>query len=1234
MSVDTRVKIQNALKDFSSGNLFDNSINLFKALGYNTERQSKLSRNSYQGLIEDIPIAGQILNVSKAQTANWISIDLLFQLTQAEMSHQSFIFDTGKVDNTIIEAYLFFAIELKQLENAEYSRTHLSDITRELNKVFSMPVMILFKYGDFLTFSVIKRRLHKRNGSKDVLEQVTSIKDINFIKPHRAHIEIFFDLSIEKLRSDYECRNFVDLHNAWQKIFDTKELNKRFYNELFNWYLWAVRSVKFPNDVENDRDDTVYNSESVIRLLTRLIFVWFIKEKGLVPNKLFDEKELTLVLKDFNPQSIDNSIYYRAILQNLFFATLNTPMDKDVDNQESRRRFINTFPKTGNDQYLDQTKYRYQDYFNKPNEALSMFASIPFFNGGLFECLDFKEGGKEIRYDGFSSTKGRQAFVPDKLFFSEKNIYDLNSDYGTKGKIYRVEGLLNILNSYKFTITENTPLDEEIALDPELLGKVFENLLASYNPETRTTARKKTGSYYTPREIVHYMVDEALIAYLKQKIGDIPENEVKLRQLFDYTDNQHPFNETEADLLVKAISEAKILDPACGSGAFPMGVLQRMVDLLTKIDVNNERWKKLQRNRAIAETTEIYNSDDNSKERLFRLSEIDKAFDLNINYPGYARKLFLIENCIYGIDIQQIAVQISKLRIFISLIVDQKVDDNKPNRNILSMPNLETKFVAANTLIGLDKPQQLSLMTDEVKQLEKELIGIRHKIFFTRKYYDKKELKLKDKAKREELQAALERSGYKKNTAAQMASWNPFDPISSASFFDSETMFSFGDGFDIVIGNPPFVDIKSLPKEDVKKYFKIFNTTENRINLYSIFIEKGYDLISNNGIILYINPNSILLNESYKKIRNYIIDGVEKIIKLPDSVFIEATVETIILITRKRSNSEIIQGVYFKNDDLIDFKALRFETFNRNQWKLDPDVRFNIFTDSTINNLVQLIENHSEPLEKYLISSLGITPYDKYKGHSEKIINNREFHSKVKVSETYVPLISGKNIYCYYISDEIEEYLNYGNWLGAPREEKFFTEPKIVVRQILSGDNLKIIAAYSDRPHYFTQVGFSLISKHKNLEDLKFIVAILNSKLMSFYHKAKFLDTQKNVFPKILIANCKRFPIRNVNKRNSFIRIVDYIILHKKKNIDTVFFERLIDAMVYELYFQDEIKEGGAEVLKYLENLPELSEVEDERNIKIIERVYRELSDPLHPISAALLKLLTIEVVNIIEGRK
>ena len=210
------------------------------------------------------------------------------------------------------------------------------------------------------------------------------------------------------------------------------------------------------------------------------------------------------------------------------------------------------------------------------------------------------------------------------MFFQKKPISnDLNDDYGTKNKKYEVRGLINILNDYKFTVAENTPLEEEIALDPELLGRIFENLLASYNPETKTSARKQTGSFYTPREIVNYMVDESLMAYLKNEIlqshagalklgeqqvalfgeqtnkkgqfsletqpnasrwnGRENELEQNLRILFETSETQ-PFTDTQdVQDLIRAIDTCKILDPACGSGAFPMGILHRMVSYFCQI---------------------------------------------------------------------------------------------------------------------------------------------------------------------------------------------------------------------------------------------------------------------------------------------------------------------------------------------------------------------------------------------------------------------------------------------------------------------------------------------------------------------------------------------------------------------------------------------------------------------------------------------------------------------------
>jgi type II restriction/modification system DNA methylase subunit YeeA len=297
-----------------------------------------------------------------------------------------------------------------------------------------------------------------------------------------------------------------------------------------------------------------------------------------------------------------------------------------------------------------------------------------------------------LRVDGFSDRPDNQLFVPNHVFFSDEQEVDLNGVYGTKNKKYKVRGLINILNRYKFTIAENTPIEEEIALDPELLGKVFENLLASYNEETKATARKQTGSFYTPREVVDYMVNESLKVYLGNALSDafsegVTETEENLVQLLDYNVEGHGFDDRQVDTLIKAIDHLKMLDPAVGSGAFPMGILQKLVFILSKLDPQNQRWRDAQI--VTAEGIEDIEAREKAIEGIY------EAFERN--ELDYGRKLFLIQNCIYGVDIQPIAVQIAKLRFFISLVVDQRISEETENRGIRPLPNLETKFVAANT---------------------------------------------------------------------------------------------------------------------------------------------------------------------------------------------------------------------------------------------------------------------------------------------------------------------------------------------------------------------------------------------------------------------------------------------------------------------------------------------------------------------------------------------------------
>lgn len=531
--------------------------------------------------------------------------------------------------------------------------------------------------------------------------------------------------------------------------FSVETLTKLFYKDLFDWYLWAISpdgNISFPNNTAIEEDDREDLEKKIIRMITRIIFVWFIKQKNLVPGNLFDENFIETILKDFDSQSSTSGTYYNAILQNLFFATLNRAIE---DENGEKRGFAERVGFTD-----VKTLYRYDELFTiSKDEIIRLFSEVPFLNGGLFECLDKTKTldgvSKAYYYDGFSRNASKfsdgryryRAVVPNILFFAPE------------------KGLFSILARYNFTIEENTPEEQQVALDPELLGKVFENLLGAYNPETKETARNQSGSFYTPREIVGYMVDESLIAYL----GDTPFHRSLFAQNFKY----EPERTSEYNEIARKLKSVKVIDPACGSGAFPMGMLNRMIDILQRIE-----------------------PDENT----------------------YAQKLTIIENCLYGSDIQSIAVQITKLRFFISLICDCEKDPSKPNFGIPTLPNLETKFVAANSLIGKKRNVQSNLFENpEIKPTKEALTEIRHEHFMAKSAVTKRRLREQDQNLREKLASLLaENNDFAPEDAKQLASWNPYDQNTVSRFFDPEWMFGLSDNpFDIVIGNPPYIQLQN-----------------------------------------------------------------------------------------------------------------------------------------------------------------------------------------------------------------------------------------------------------------------------------------------------------------------------------------------------------------------------------------------------------------------------------------
>ncbi|MDH1884124.1 Eco57I restriction-modification methylase domain-containing protein [Empedobacter sp. GD03797] len=1135
--------------------------------------------------------------------------------------------------NKIDEKYNGLIIVAVDLKADKISRTTFAEITRAISREFkNLPVITIFKYGHQIALASAERMPYKKSyleGEK--LGKVSILRDIDFNQPHAGHLRILNDLVIGKKAN---LDTFDKLYKFWTDNFNVSILNKKFYKELSNWYFWAIKEVKFPSEptledavtLSKDYDDLVneHKATNVIRLLTRLLFVWFIKEKKLIPEELFDIKFLQQdLLHKIDPlkpvgmfvEQDKESIYYKAILQNLFFATLNCP--KEADEYDKRFRAFRSSSSNFGVTHL----MRYENYFKNKELFLKMVNdTVPFLNGGLFECLDVR-GEKEskverIYIDGFSDNlpKEQKLIVPDYLFFGNEITVDLSEEYGAKSKEFKeskAKGLFEILKSYKFTITENTPLEEEVELDPELLGRVFENLLASYNPETKSTARKQTGSFYTPREIVNYMVDESLIAYLKNNCSNwnnLSEEEIdtQLHQLFAF-DAYNPFKENRelTTEIIKSLGACKILDPACGSGAFPMGTLQKMVHVLSKLDPDNTIWKELQIKKAQQQAEEVFKIDNNEiREDL--LKEINHNFDEKINDPDYARKLYIIENSIYGVDIQPIAAQISKLRFFISLVVEQKVHKELPNFGIKPLPNLETKFVTANTLVDIENSdKQTNLFeTETIIELKAKLKAVRNKIFNARTPETKKKYKEEDQTIRWQIAEELKNIGYPATDADALASWDPYNQNACSPFFNPEWMFDIKEGFDVVIGNPPYVTYKGKERvhitdnefEYLLKKYK--NTAEYKVNSYALFIENAVNLLKFNGVNSFIIPSTILQNEYLKNSRKFILEKnhIDLIVIFKNSIF-EAVTDSIILNIKK--NKQLYDTKVLKKSDCNFYNNI-YEIWNKKEWLNNSDYVINVKLNELDKKIISDIELDSYQLGDVLNVYVGIVAsgIKKFFSDSKKDINHRKYLLGKDIGQYS---INWSNRFINYLPEELHSNTD---------ENVYLSKYKILVRK--TGNKL---LAFIDKNQFFTDQSIYNVYKSDNsfnYIDFVYITCIINSSLMNYYFNKKLI-TNEDVFPYIKGIHLKSLPIKMNRDFYWSLFILGELNIYLNGNK----YKDYIDFLILEIYLNRNIEIVNLDIKEFIEK--DLIEVlgskdfaimSDEDKYKVIKSLDKKWCDP------------------------
>ena len=608
--------------------------------------------------------------------------------------------------------------------------------------------------------------------------------------------------------------------------------------------------------------------------------------------------------------------------------------------------------------------------------------------------------------------------------------------------------------------------DFDSELNENILGHIFEQSVSDIEElkksvsgeefDSKKSKRKKDGIFYTPKYITKYIVENSIKNWLDDKKKELGEDELPELTEKDFEisyaskkSDKRIYSENlkkHIDFWKKyreAVKNIKIVDPACGSGAFLITAFEYLLNYNNYLD-----------------------------DKIFDLTGVKDLFSDTTKE--------ILQNNIFGVDLNKESVEITKLSLWL-----KTADGNK------TLATLEDNIKCGNSLI--DDPE----------------------------------------------------------IAGEMAfDWEKEFP----------EIFSNG-GFDIVVGNPPYVDIKSLNPVEVKYYFKRFLTTENRVNLYSIFIEKGIEILSKNGILSFINPNSMLVNDSYAKLRDLIFSKITHIVKLPDNIFEEAKVETIIFEIKNSENKINVVNVikYNKSEKIVSIDENKIIKIYKSDWDTEKK-HFNIYISKKEKEILNKIENENLKLEDIADFTLGITPYDKYRGHDEETIKKRLFHSDTKIDSTYKPLITGENIQRYFIDNKIKEYIKYGEWLGAKREERFFNEPRILIRQIISGKPPRIYAGYTEESLYFTQIGFGIISKNEGINN-KYILVILNSLIMNFYHKYMYLDLEKDLFQKILIANCKKLPIKEISleAQQPFIEKADKMLsLNKDLQEKVSSFQRLL----------------------------------------------------------------------------
>lgn len=1100
-------------------------------------------------------------------------------------------------------------VEVKSLAKLERARSSLRNFAVNRLKQFEKEASLIAFYaqddhGADWRFSFVKiehEAYQDDKGKVKLKQELTPARRYSYLVGQHENSHTACRQLMPVLEMDYADPRIEEIEAA----FSIEKITDEFFDQykaLFQKLAEHLKKQPWFKQPSNEETDQAV-SRFAKKLLGQIVFLYFLQKKGWLgaaKGKAWGEGSRRFLRERYQQTETEGRNYYRDFLQYLFYEALACKREEQDD----------------------------PGYYHR------FQCRVPFLNGGLFEAeYDWQKVDIEI---------------PNALFHNDEKTKA--GDVGT--------GILDVFDRYNFTIKEDEPLDKEVAVDPEMLGKVFENML-------EVTERKSKGAFYTPREIVHYMCQESLIHYLDNRLNsyatsyeelDSPQTNLfanttskgQLKLTAEHQDIKVPKEDIEtlirkghlalendtrvlskgketkdykfqlpesvrshAKAIDDALADIKVCDPAIGSGAFPVGLLHEIV---------NAR-------QALAPHSGNHQS----------------AYDL---------KRHAIAESIYGVDVDASAIDIARLRLWLSLIVDEE-----DYGTIEALPNLDYKIVQGDSLIGIEVDLFNQHLFNDIEAKKKSF-------FSTTDHDEKTRLSADINALIHELTRGSELFDFK--------------------VYFSEVWHHKG-GFDVVIGNPPYVQIQNFSGQQVQKDWEAqkYDSFAKRGDVYCLFYEKGYRLLKDKGALAFITSNKWMRAAYGEKLRRFFLNKVEikQLIDFGDSpIFSEATTYTNILLFEKgkQLNPPIawdLSSAYRKATSLermLDENPAGAALFNEESF---------VIASAEMAAIKKRIEQVGTPLKEWDIAiNYGIKT-----GFNEAFIIDGQKKDELiaadpKSAEIIKPILRGRDIKRYRV-DFADLWLiiaKYGSYKTLPKEYPVIYkhlsqyEEKLKARgqcRYTSSGNAKkgdypgqhhwleldnnpqdnYLAEFGKEKIVYAEIVFDSAFYYDTSgsfpeatafvltgENTKFLTALLNSELLTFTFRAFYAggdlrgDTfrYKKVFLQNLPVIKPKTPVSQLTEA-----LVDYVQLAKSlgQKLQSTYFEQLIDALVYELYFPDELKAAGKDILRHLGELtPVIDDMSDEEKLSILQREFDRLYDPRHPVRNIIETLDSVEVVRTI----